>query len=351
MSTNSVWGGMDSVPVSDLHWATTTREPNPDLDRQAFLNLLITQLRHQDPLNPMDDRDFIAQMAQFSALEQMQNLNATFERTQAFNMIGRAIDASFAHTVTGEWMDIEGRVVTGVTNRGSSTYLTVLGPDGNFVDVPLQSVTYVGDVSTNQSMPSWHIGRFVQAITVNGDRAEFVEGQVTAVKMQGNQVILVVGTQEIFYPHEVHSVSDRMLLLGSEASLGRFTNAPNHYVRSVEIANDRAYLVFSNGERVHIDRINQATEALAFINQSISHGTTHGVVRNITILAGIPFLNVYGGVDGNVRQGQVNFIEFLLSRAGGGTGTQSDSTNNAPTTPPPATPPPTTPPNDTNGGS
>jgi len=46
-----------------------------DLDKDAFLRLLTTQLSNQDPLNPMEDREFIAQLAQFSSLEQMQNLN------------------------------------------------------------------------------------------------------------------------------------------------------------------------------------------------------------------------------------------------------------------------------------
>ncbi|MCQ4921791.1 hypothetical protein NE686_01720 [Tissierella carlieri] len=51
---------------------------NNDLDKDAFLRLLTTQLANQDPLNPMEDREFIAQLAQFSSLEQMQNLNKTF---------------------------------------------------------------------------------------------------------------------------------------------------------------------------------------------------------------------------------------------------------------------------------
>ncbi|NLM03871.1 MAG: flagellar hook capping protein [Clostridiales bacterium] len=50
-----------------------------DLDKDAFLSLLVTQLQNQDPLNPMEDREFISQMAQFSSLEQMQNLNATMK--------------------------------------------------------------------------------------------------------------------------------------------------------------------------------------------------------------------------------------------------------------------------------
>ncbi|OXS75311.1 flagellar hook assembly protein FlgD [Lysinibacillus sp. KCTC 33748] len=52
---------------------------NKELGKDAFLQLLITQLQHQDPTNPMDDRDFIAQMAQFSSLEQMQNMTKAME--------------------------------------------------------------------------------------------------------------------------------------------------------------------------------------------------------------------------------------------------------------------------------
>lgn len=50
---------------------------NADLDKNAFLRLLTVQLANQDPLNPMEDREFIVQLAQFSTLEQIQNLNTT----------------------------------------------------------------------------------------------------------------------------------------------------------------------------------------------------------------------------------------------------------------------------------
>jgi hypothetical protein len=239
----------------------------------------------------------------------MQNLNATFERTQAFSMIGRAIDAAFPHPVTGEWVELGGAVVTGVTSQGSSTFVTVIGSDGNFIDVPLQSVTYVGDVTSNMTMPSDLVGRFVQAIIVNGDNAEFVEGRVDSIKMQGNQVILVVGTQEIFFPHEVHSVADEMLLIGQPG----FTHG---VVERVEISNNQAFLHFNTGSRVRVDRINQATEALAFVRHQefISHGDVFGVVQSVTInSAGIPMLNVMqGGVPRSV-----NMVELLLARASG----------------------------------
>src|SRR5690606_38110153 len=54
--------------------AQTPAKPNDELGKQEFLQLLVTQLRHQDPLNPADPQDFAAQLAQFSSLEQLVNI-------------------------------------------------------------------------------------------------------------------------------------------------------------------------------------------------------------------------------------------------------------------------------------
>ncbi|RKX89921.1 MAG: flagellar hook assembly protein FlgD [Spirochaetes bacterium] len=70
-----------------------------DLDKDDFLQILVTQLRYQDPTKPMDDKEFIAQMAQFSSLEQMTNmssefseLSATLKGAQAMNLLGRDVE-------------------------------------------------------------------------------------------------------------------------------------------------------------------------------------------------------------------------------------------------------------------
>ena len=57
----------------------STTNDNSALGKDAFLQILITQLQNQDPTSPMDDREFIAQMAQFSSLEQMQNMTKAME--------------------------------------------------------------------------------------------------------------------------------------------------------------------------------------------------------------------------------------------------------------------------------
>lgn len=76
-------GSAGAYPAAD--------RPGGALDKQAFLHLLVTQLRHQDPLRPVDDREFIAQLAQFSALEEMQALARTGEGQFALGLIGREV--------------------------------------------------------------------------------------------------------------------------------------------------------------------------------------------------------------------------------------------------------------------
>lgn len=60
-----------------------------DLGKQDFLMLLIAQLRNQDPLRPMEDTAFIAQLAQFNTLEQMQQLNDTMTSLNEWSMLGQ----------------------------------------------------------------------------------------------------------------------------------------------------------------------------------------------------------------------------------------------------------------------
>ena len=64
----------DAASYSELT-STTTSYGNSDLDQETFLNLLITQLQNQDPMDPQDSQEFAAQLAQFSSLEQLMTLN------------------------------------------------------------------------------------------------------------------------------------------------------------------------------------------------------------------------------------------------------------------------------------
>ena len=77
--------------------SAVTTAANNELGKDAFLKLLIAELQNQDPTNPMEDREFISQMATFSSLEQMQNMNKTLEtmaeanKFSAVSYVGKAV--------------------------------------------------------------------------------------------------------------------------------------------------------------------------------------------------------------------------------------------------------------------
>jgi flagellar basal-body rod modification protein FlgD len=321
---NVLWSSLDNMPQTDLTpFRPVGRTPNSELDRQAFLNLLMTQLKFQDPLNPMDDRDFMAQMAQFSALEQMTNLNQTFERSQAFAMIGKTVEFSFRHPQSGEWIDDRGTVIA-VTTQGSEAFLLVNG-----MDVPLHGVTAVGQDSNvpeqldfimemvHQNRVQDLVGMYVQALLHNfqtGEVTDFIEGRVDYIKISGNQSVLVVGNREVF-PSEIATVSNGPILMGATG----FTNGTE--ITNVVINNGRAYVVFDNsGVEIRVERINYLMEALKYIEQEITHGGISGTVRDITIRNGIPFFNVRvpevvdGTATGNYTMQEINYVLYRRDR-------------------------------------
>ncbi|AEW68624.1 FlgD [Borreliella garinii BgVir] len=100
-----------------------------NLGKDDFLKLLITQLRYQDPTNPMKDKEFISQMAQFSALEQMTNMSKSFEKLSSSLGIRRDLDLlgkviKFQH---GDGEVVKGRV----TNIKTGTIPQVM-VNGNY---------------------------------------------------------------------------------------------------------------------------------------------------------------------------------------------------------------------------
>lgn len=79
-----------STPISAVTSAADTSNNSTDstkkqgvdsgLGENAFLQLLVTQLQHQDPLQPQDDTQFLAQLAQFTSLEQLTNINTSLQQ-------------------------------------------------------------------------------------------------------------------------------------------------------------------------------------------------------------------------------------------------------------------------------
>jgi flagellar basal-body rod modification protein FlgD len=90
------------------------------LGKDDFLKLLITQMRYQDPLSPMDNSQFLSQMAQFSSLEQMQNLNESFDQSM---LLSQSLNNSSAAGFIGRHVRASGDGVTlGTTGSAELGY-------------------------------------------------------------------------------------------------------------------------------------------------------------------------------------------------------------------------------------
>ena len=100
------------------------------LDRDDFLKLLITQLQHQDPTSPVEDKDFIAQMAQFSSLEQMTNMSTGFQKLSGL------LASSEASQVLGKTVELHDgdNLVRGVVDRVVRGNNPMVGVNGSIYD-------------------------------------------------------------------------------------------------------------------------------------------------------------------------------------------------------------------------
>ncbi|QNO16422.1 hypothetical protein HYG86_17390 [Alkalicella caledoniensis] len=110
-----------------------TIAPNT-LGKEAFLKILVTQMKYQDPLAPTNDTEFIAQMAQFSNLEQTVNMNENIQ--WMLYMLGTGFDSSNAFSMIGKNVEIEtsSGIIQGIVEK-------VTKKDGEFM-VEVDSVLY-----------------------------------------------------------------------------------------------------------------------------------------------------------------------------------------------------------------
>ena len=104
--------------------------PSQSLGKDEFLKILLTQLANQDPTAPMEDKEFIAQMAQFSSLEQMTNMATDFAKmarmlrvTEASSALGKSVE-----------INLENETVQGVVRAVTRDEMPSILVDGKFYE-------------------------------------------------------------------------------------------------------------------------------------------------------------------------------------------------------------------------
>ena len=196
--------------------ATLPRSSGSVLGKDDFLRLLVTQLRHQDPLSPLDQNQFLAQSAQFTALEELQNIRAALEAaqggqgssalTQSAVLIGKQITAGSAlFTFNGIAPpqlplslsgDVAGVNVEILTQAGQVLQTLRLGPQTAGSRVVQWDGRSAGGALLSPGTYLYRVTAF-DAAGAPSDRAAAAVGVVDGVSVQNGEPVLTVAGRKV----------------------------------------------------------------------------------------------------------------------------------------------------------
>jgi flagellar basal-body rod modification protein FlgD len=188
----------------------TTTTPKKELDKDSFLTLLVTQLRNQDPMNPLQPYEFAAQLAQFTSVEQLTQLNdamaAQEVSLQTANLLGKT---SFSAALIGRYVlaggnqvtipaSGAGEVVVDVGAAGGNAKLRLL--DENGTEVAARDLGTIGGGRQTLTLPAdLPAGTYHYEVTVTDPSGAavtvtpYITGTVDGVLYEDNEIVLRIG--------------------------------------------------------------------------------------------------------------------------------------------------------------
>ena len=166
---------VENGKVLENHATTTTAEKKEtkgttNLGQDAFLQLLIAEMQHQDPLEPTTNTEWISQMATFSQLAELQSLSKTTENTQIFSLVGKNVIVS-TEDASGNKQLKEG-IVDFISVSGGKAKFSIYGALYSMED--LYSVVD-GEYLYNQNKPGV---KETVTFSFNGDEPEDLQFEV-----------------------------------------------------------------------------------------------------------------------------------------------------------------------------
>ncbi len=101
--------GTIQTTTNNTSSTTKSKATNGQLDKEAFLQLLVAQMKYQDPLQPSSNTEYIAQLATFTQVEELQNVGDTLSKGQASDLVGKTVIMK-TESATGEAGYVSGKV-------------------------------------------------------------------------------------------------------------------------------------------------------------------------------------------------------------------------------------------------
>ena len=207
----------NDTPTSALGLSNTG---DATMGQEDFLQLLVTQLSNQDPLNPMDGQEFAAQLAQFSSLEQLLNINTSLAQNGEINgLLAQSINSGVAAGLIGKEIEAEGNAFRfsaeentklryELADGASNVSLEIRNEAGNVVHtVDLgaqlegdQEYRWDGKDEAGNVVPDGAYSFSVTAKDAEGnsiDNRTFIRGQVDRVSFGGGGILLWIGDTSI----------------------------------------------------------------------------------------------------------------------------------------------------------
>jgi flagellar basal-body rod modification protein FlgD len=210
MSTtiSNVASGLGNVSGTSTSTATGS---TANIGKDDFMKLLLAQLKNQDPLKPMEGTEFAVQLAQFSSLEQLSNMNTelknqglnqmTLGYAQSVNMIGKEVIAQKGNTihVDGAATDVNYQLA----NDASTVTVSIFDENGKLIKKIEETGKESGLNKTtwdSSSVPAGNYSFQIAASDITGKNVPadtLVSGLVTAAHFKNNNISLTVNGQEL----------------------------------------------------------------------------------------------------------------------------------------------------------
>ena len=160
------------------------------LDMQSFLKLLSVQMANQNPLEPMNDRDYFAQLAQLGQVQGMDKLTGQTELQQIQAIMGKEVVAVRPANENGGLESTVTGIATKMTLRNGERYISLRQADGGLAEVKMANVQSVSEVPRAADYGSL-VGKGVEGTDASG---KTVSGKVTGIAESGGTVILTLGS-------------------------------------------------------------------------------------------------------------------------------------------------------------
>ena len=113
---------------------TTNKTAPTGYDKDAFMQILVAQMKYQDPMEPTSNTEYINQYATFTQVEQLSNMANAMSLSRASEMVGKTVVVSQTNPDTGKTTEVEG-TVDFVTYSGNKAYLNINGTNYSIDDV------------------------------------------------------------------------------------------------------------------------------------------------------------------------------------------------------------------------